>query len=124
MKVLWLSILSFVSSLTMAADVVDISADEMLKQLNDDWLIIDVRSAEEYAEGHVPGAINISHKELADNLDKVLGHKDKPVVVYCRSGFRAGKAADILLKNDFSQVKHLDGDMKAWLEEGRDVEKP
>lgn len=116
------SLLLFFSSLSFAGDVEDIQADTLLSDDNRDWLIIDVRSAEEYAEGHVPGAINIAHSEIADKLDQIIGHKDKPVVVYCRSGYRASKAAKVLTSNQFSKVKHLAGDMSGWIEAGHPVE--
>lgn len=123
MRVLSILLLSFLSFTGLAGEVVDVSQADILNKDNQQWLIIDVRSAEEYAEGHVPGAINIAHSDIADNLDQLLGYKDKPVVVYCRSGYRAGKAAKVLLKNDFTQVKHLEGDMLGWQEAGQAIEK-
>ena len=123
MKKLTVLFFSFISFVGLASEVTDVTQADVLNADNKDWLIIDVRSAEEYAEGHVPGAINIAHSEMADNLDKILAHKNKPVVVYCRSGYRAGKAAKVLLKNDFTEVKHLDGDMLGWQEAGHPIEK-
>lgn len=122
MKLFIVSLLSLISFVSFAQDVKNISAEELLAQA-DDILLIDVRSAEEYNEGHVPGAINIAHSEIQDRLSELLDYKDKPVVVYCRSGVRAGKAAKILLDNQFSQLKHLEGDMKGWKKSGRTIEK-
>lgn len=79
------------------------------------FTLLDVRSAEEYQEGHIKGAVNISHSTLADNLAKLAKNKDNMVIVYCRSGRRAGIAEGILRDNGFTNVKHLDGDMKGWL---------
>ena len=123
MKSLIVSFLSLFTITSFAAEVQDISAAQLLEQRNQDWLIIDVRSASEYQQGHVPGAINIAHSQLADNIAQVLSHKDKPVVVYCKSGYRASKAANVLLSHQFSQVKHLDGDMQGWQTNGHPVEK-
>ncbi len=89
-------------------------------------LILDVRSAEEYAEGHVPNAINISHEEIAANLKQIqMMSKDQsiPVVVYCRSGHRAGIALQTLRDNGFENIKHLVGDMNGWQKAKLDVEK-
>ena len=86
-------------------------------------MILDVRTAEEFAEGHVPGAINISHDELADRLAEVAAAKEAGVIVYCRSGRRAGIAEELLLGHGFSNVQHLEGDMLAWLEAKRPTEK-
>lgn len=123
MKALSLMFLSLFSFSGMTTDWVDVSRQDVLKNENKDWLIIDVRSAAEYAEGHVPGAINIAHSEIAGQLPTIIAHQDKPVVLYCRSGYRAGKAAKVLSENNFSDIRHLEGDMKGWLEAGLTVEK-
>lgn len=85
--------------------------------------ILDVRTPEEFAEGHVPGAINISHDELADRLAEIEASRDVGLIVYCRSGRRAGIAEELLLGQGFSNVQHLEGDMLAWLEANRPIEK-
>lgn len=123
MKKLLLSLFTMISFTAFSQDVVDITPQQLSDSDSKDWLILDVRTVKEYQQGHVPGAINIAHDQISDHIDKLHGYKDKPVVVYCRSGFRAAKAADILLKNDFSQVKHLDGDMLGWEESGLAIEK-
>ena len=75
-------------------------------------LLIDVREESEYAEGHLPGAINIPLRTLAMNLDKVPA--DKPVFVYCASGLRAGTAAAALHVLGYDNVKAFPGGFKAW----------
>lgn len=79
-------------------------------------LILDVRSASEYADGHVPSAINIPHNELEANLAKLKGYENKDIVIYCRSGRRAGVAEGILSGKGFTQLYHLEGDMNGWNE--------
>jgi hypothetical protein len=54
-------------------------------------LILDVRTPEEYAAEHIPGAVNISHTELAGRLAELDAYKNKEIVVHCRSGAMAGK---------------------------------
>jgi phage shock protein E len=83
--------------------------------------VLDVRTPEEFAEGHVPGAVNVPHDQIAARLDQVP--KDKDVVLYCRSGRRAGLAAELLAANGYTRLSHLEGDMPAWVERGRPVEK-
>jgi len=84
--------------------------------------VLDVRSPEEYVTGHVPGAVNIPHEQIAARLAEVP--KDKDVVLYCRSGRRAGIAAEVLAANGYTRLKYLQGDMPAWIEAGRTVETP
>jgi phage shock protein E len=77
-------------------------------------LVLDVRTPEEYAGGHVPGAMNIPYDQLPGRLDEVQASHDDEVVVYCETGRRAAKAQETLRGAGFSRVIHLDGDMAAW----------
>ena len=117
------SVLSIISFASLSQEVKNISAEQLLAAETSNWLILDVRTEQEYLVGHVPGATNIAHSKIEDHLQKLLEYKDKPVVLYCRSGFRAGKAADILLKNGFTQLMHLQGDMLNWHSAGYPIEK-
>ena len=80
-------------------------------------LILDVRTAKEYADGHIPGAINISHDLLAENLSEIPGSKSDEIIVYCRSGKRAGVAEKLLAEKGYSNVKDLDGHWLDWPKE-------
>jgi hydroxyacylglutathione hydrolase len=77
--------------------------------------LIDVRTAEEFRGGHIPGAINIAVHELNGKLAKVA--KDKPVVVYCRSGNRSASAAQMLLNAGYADVLDLGG-LFEWSRQG------
>jgi rhodanese-related sulfurtransferase len=108
-----------------AAAVPTLSQDALLQHQAmhaDHLFVLDVRTADEFAAGHVPGAVNISHDQLGARLAEVP--KDKDVVLYCRSGKRAAVAADVLRANGYTRVSHLEGDMQAWLANGRPVAKP
>jgi phage shock protein E len=74
--------------------------------------LIDVRTPEEFAAGHIPNAINIPVSELGGRLAEV-GPKDKTVVVYCRSGARSSRARQELLNAGFKEVINL-GAMSNW----------
>ena len=87
-----------------------------LKAANNNIVLLDVRSEEEYNRGHIAGAINVSHDTIKDNLKVLTQYKDSTVVVYCRSGRRAGIAENILRVNGFNDLRHLTGDMNGWLE--------
>ena len=79
-------------------------------------VVLDVRSAEEFAAGHIEGAINIAHTDIADKLASLESFKDQTIVVYCRSGRRAGEAETFLSGKGFSKLRHLTGDMNGWKE--------
>ncbi len=74
--------------------------------------LVDVRSPEEYAGGHLPGAVNVPVQELDRRLAEV-GPPDHELVVYCRSGHRSTRAAEILRQHGFTKVHNL-GPMTAW----------
>ena len=123
MRQWFIALFSVVSFAAFANDLPDITPEQLLAENTQEWLILDVRSAEEYAEGHVPGAVNIAHTALASRLDDIRQYSDKPIVVYCRSGYRAGKAGDILQQADFKDVRHLDGDILGWQKAGHEMQK-
>ena len=82
------------------------------KHLNDDATILDARSAEEYASGHIKGAINIPHTDVAARLSEIP--KDKPVMVHCAMGGRAKMAAQVLEANGYEVWCVSQGGMREW----------
>ncbi len=76
--------------------------------------LLDVRSSEEYQQGHIKGAINISFDVISEHAAKL--DKEQPIVVYCRSGRRAGIAIETLQQLGFTKLYHLEGDMMGWTE--------
>lgn len=110
---------SIFTTAVLAGETPQISQQELLEALktpDNNIVLLDVRSKEEYDNGHVSGAINISHNVVEENLKQLTQYKSSTVVVYCRSGRRAGVAEDILSSNGFKNLRHLTGDMNGWLE--------
>lgn len=102
------------------AQVTDISQADLMQRIksNHAGLILDVRSPQEYAEGHVPGAINIPHNQIGSRLAEIGSQKDKDIILYCEIGGRASAAANTLQAAGFNKLLHLDGDMKGWRSNG------
>jgi rhodanese-related sulfurtransferase len=73
--------------------------------------LIDVRTPEEFASGHLPDAVNIPLQEMNTRLGEIAS--DKPVVLYCRSGNRSNQAAQLLGAEGYTQVLDLGG-IQAW----------
>ena len=90
---------------------VNITAEEA-KQIMDSeegYIILDVRTQEEYDQGHIPGAIVISHEEIAEKADEVLTDKNQLILVYCRSGRRSKIAAEALVELGYTNIKEFGG---------------
>ncbi len=94
----------------------DISQSQLQQLMKNDkqLIVLDVRTVEEFEEGHIPNALNIPHKELEARLAELSGAKHTQVVIYCRSGRRAEVAKQVLVKNGFDQLDHLSGDFNEW----------
>jgi len=107
-------VLSGLSSVVEAGDT--ITGQQLLSRIEQHSapLILDVRSPREYAEGHVPGAINIPHKRLQQRIDEIMPHKQREITVYCEAGVRAAYTEDILVQAGFKKILHLEGDMRGW----------
>ncbi len=83
-------------------------------------LLLDVREPEEYADGHVPGAVNLPQAELASRLDEVP--RDRPVRVICQGGYRSLRAAQFLAQMGYRNVVNVIGGTAAWRAAGNPVE--
>ena len=93
------------------AAYLNITAEEA-KQIMDTeegYIILDVRTQEEYDEGHIPGAIVISHEEIKEKAEEVLPDKDQLILVYCRSGRRSKIAAEALAALGYTNIKEFGG---------------
>ena len=85
-------------------------------------VLLDVRTQSEYNDGHIQDAINIPHDQLLKEPQLVSVYKDSQMVVFCRSGVRAGKVIEMLEGLGFKEIIDIDGDMLAWNEAGHSVE--
>lgn len=101
-----------------------IGADELMSRIEAETAptILDVRTPEEFAAGHVPGAINIPYTELEERYSELETEGSEELVVYCQSGRRAGIAEATLAELGFTNVRDLDGHIAAWKQAERPLE--
>lgn len=125
MKKTVLLLCALLSAAACAAPPKEVAAQELLQRqsVGEKILVIDARSPEEFAAGHVPGAINLPHDRITGSEPVLKDWKQKPVVIYCRSGRRAALASEVLEKQGFTKLEHLSGDMEGWLKDGRPAAK-
>lgn len=95
----------------------DISYEELKKFIkNKDIYLIDVRSGQEYEEGHLDGALNIPFYNIEKDIEKNIKNKDDTIILYCSSGSRSKKAKEILERLGYSEVYNLkEGINKIWI---------
>lgn len=89
------------------------SAADAHALVKDGARLVDVRTEAEFSQGHLPGALNLPVGSLAQRMQKLGDDKDAPIVLYCRSGSRSGRAKRMLEKAGFTRVYDL-GPMSAW----------
>jgi rhodanese-related sulfurtransferase len=83
------------------------------KGLQDDTILLDVRKAKEFSAGHIEGAVHIPIDDLRESLGKI--DKDKKIVLYCKTGYRAYLGLRILVNKGFRYVKLLNGSYLSWI---------
>lgn len=84
-------------------------------------MLLDVREPSEFAEGHVPGAVNVPLSTVGDWAQKQP--KDKPLLVICRSGKRSLSASQVLVEQGFSSVTNIEGGTMGWIQKGLPIER-
>ena len=89
----------------------NISPEEakVLMDTQEDYVILDVRTQEEFDAGHIPGAILIPNTEIANRAEQELPDKDQLLLVYCRSGNRSKQASQILVELGYTNIREFGG---------------
>lgn len=93
------------------ATVMNITAEEAKKLMDSEssYVILDVRTQEEYDQGHIPGAVLIPDYEIEQAAQDMLPDKDQLILVYCRSGRRSKNAAQVLAELGYTNIKEFGG---------------
>ncbi|MCV6604804.1 MAG: rhodanese-like domain-containing protein, partial [Porticoccaceae bacterium] len=120
----WLTLaLAFIAFTASCSSDVDgvrhinaIQAEQLIEN-NSGLVILDIRTAKEFIEGHIAGAVNIDY--YSDDFRQSLAalDKGKTYLVHCRSGGRSGRSLKLFNELGFEKVIHLDGGIKAWKSE-------
>ena len=102
---------------------VNVADFELIMDTIPNGLLLDVRTDNEFAQGHLQGAqqIDFYRDDFSDALDKL--DREQPVLIYCRSGNRSGKAAKKMKAMGFYAVYNLEGGIGAWSKRGKPVSK-
>ena len=98
-----------VACYSVTSETRDTITPEVLLAIEHEALIVDVRTPEEFADGHYPGAINIPHETILDGLNQLGVTQVTPVILYCRSGNRSGQAEQALREKGFTEATNAGG---------------
>ncbi|MCL1141598.1 rhodanese-like domain-containing protein [Shewanella gaetbuli] len=108
-RLLLSALMTGVLGLSAHVNAKDINAESAWKQIEQQAVVIDVRTANEFAAGHIEGAINIPFEEIVEGVNALNLTKDSPIVLYCRSGRRSGIADNALTEAGYSQSMNAGG---------------
>ena len=88
-----------------------ISMDEALSKMSEEenYILLDVRTIEEYSNGHIPGAVNLPNESIGENEISELPDKEQLIYVYCRSGNRSKQAASKLVQLGYTNIVEIGG---------------
>lgn len=104
----------------------EITAEELTRMLGNkaSFHLVDVREADEYAAGRIPGARHLCKGILERDMEKAVPDFNTEVVLYCGGGFRSALAAESLQKMGYTRVRSLAGGWRGWQSGGYPTEKP
>lgn len=102
---------------------VDAHQAAKLLQENKKIIVLDVRTPEEFAAGHIAGATNLDFHDAGFEKHLAALDKKKAYLVHCAAGGRSAKSRDLMKKLQFESIYHLDGGLKAWEKAGKPVER-
>ena len=93
---------------------------EIKKKLDagEKMILVDTREDNEWARGHVPGAVHLGKGVIERDIEKAIPDKDATIVLYCGGGYRSALAADNLQKMGYRNVVSMDGGWRGWTESG------
>ncbi len=102
-------------NISETVEIINDTPEEFENNMNGEFLLLDVRTQEEYDAGHIEGSVLIPVTELQARINEIEGYKDAVVLVYCRSGNRSVTASNILIDNGFTQVHNLLTGYNGWV---------
>jgi rhodanese-related sulfurtransferase len=104
-----------------AGGLVNVETSEAVRLINNDGLVIDIRSSDAFARGHIVNAKNIPTDELDAKMSQIEKFKAKPIVAVCDNGITATKTVTTLRNAGFESVYNLKGGMNGWTQAGLPV---
>lgn len=104
----------------------EITIDEYTRRLaaGETLILVDVREDNEWAAGHLPGAIHLSKGIIERDIERTIPDRSAPIVCQCGGGFRSALVCENLQRMGYTNTLSLDGGFKGWVAKGLPLEKP
>ena len=99
-----------------------ISNSDLINFQDKDYILLDVRTADEYKAGYIPNAINIDFYSNSFNQNLLSFEKNTKIIIYCRTNNRSTKTADILLDNGYTDIYVIEGGITSWIDNRNIIE--
>ncbi len=109
---------------SVKSQIKEVTTEEAQKLLGQDWIALDVREADEYEQGAIPGSVFIPRGNLEVQIEARIFDKKKPIVLYCAGGVRSAMAALSMQMLGYENVVSMAGGFNRWKDEGRKWAKP
>jgi rhodanese-related sulfurtransferase len=116
----FLNIVNDAKSRVRECTVADVAA---MRSRGEKFTLVDVREDNEWAAGHLPGAVHLGKGVIERDVEKAIPDPNTKIVLYCGGGFRSALAADNLQKMGYKNVISMDGGYKGWVSAGHALEK-
>ena len=102
-------------------EINEISDAQFLEIQDSDYILVDVRTAEEYESGHIQDAVNFDFYSESFQNDILSLDKSSSIILYCRTQNRSTKTADYLKENGYKEITVLEGGITSWVKNGNDL---
>ena len=102
-------------------DINFISDSDLIEMQEIDYILLDVRTPDEFSSGYIKNAINLDFYSETFQNDILSIDKNLPIVLYCRTNNRSTKTANILKENGFKEISVLEGGITDWVKNGNDI---
>ncbi len=102
-------------------DINFISDSDLIDMQEIDYILLDVRTPDEFSSGYIKNAINLDFYSETFQNDILSIDKNLPIVLYCRTNNRSTKTANILKENGFKEISVLEGGITDWVKNGNDI---
>ena len=114
-------ILVFSCELLSSPETNIISESDFIELKDSEYILIDVRTQDEFDSGHINSAINLDFYSNTFKNDILSLSKNETIVLYCRTNNRSSKTANILKENGFKEISVLEGGITEWVKNGNDI---